>query len=80
MAQSHHRQKHKEHLQQFKQRQERPKEEQRSKGATAFGITGAVIGFVAAWFISGEMTWMIVAMIVFGIGGYLWGRSIDKRG
>jgi VIT1/CCC1 family predicted Fe2+/Mn2+ transporter len=82
MARSHHRKKHKQHLQQFKQNHETVAD--KSKGKTSatwvFGIAGAFIGFAVSYFASsGTIIWCAVGLIAGSAAGYFTGRRIDNQ-
>lgn len=79
MARSHHRKKHKSHVQQFKK--------ERSQSAGAFkrsstfpvftivgGLLGLIVGYIAT---NGSLTVVLIGLTVGAIGGYLLGRKID---
>ncbi len=80
MARPHHRKKHKQHLQQFKQRGEGSSDTAKSKGSNVFAIGGAffglAIGFIAS---SGEIVWMIAGLIIGGLAGYFIGDRVDRE-
>lgn len=79
MARSHHRKKHKQHLQQFKHRGERGATQIVGKSSAVFIIGGAVFGFLIGYMASsGDTTWMIGGLLLGGIGGYLLGKKIDN--
>jgi len=79
MAQSHHRKKHKEHLRQFQHRQENVTVEPKRKAAVIFAVVGAVIGLAVSYFSSeANIIWIAAGTALGGIGGYLFGRNIDK--
>ncbi len=82
MARSHHRKKHKKHVQQFRHNYEDLNEVSKSKTSAkwVFSILGAVLGFAIGYFAtSGNIIWMLVLMAVGGVAGYLLGRSIDAK-
>jgi hypothetical protein len=80
MARSHHRKKHKQHLQQFKQSQENAAiTNKKGKASGTFCVAGMVLGLAIAYFAStGAYLWMGVGLVAGGLGGYLLGRRIDK--
>lgn len=81
MARSHHRKKHKQHLQQFKHSQETVADTPRSKSSATwvFGIAGAILGFAVSYFASGAIVWVIVGLAAGTAAGYLIGRKIDSQ-
>jgi uncharacterized membrane protein YfcA len=82
MARSHHRKKHKQHLQQFKHSQETSADAPKSKSSATwvFGIAGAVLGFAISYFAtSGELLWLAAGLIAGSTAGYFIGRKIDSE-
>lgn len=82
MARSHHRKKHKQHLQQFKHSQETVADTPKSKSSATwvFGIAGAILGFAVSYFASsGSIIWCAAGLIAGSIAGYLIGRRIDSQ-
>jgi hypothetical protein len=79
MARPHHRKNHKEHLQQFKHRNDPVANKGKAKGSGVFAIVGAVFGlgisYVAA---SGAITWIAIGTIAGLVAGYYIGKMIDK--
>lgn len=82
MARSHHRKKHKQHLQQFKNSQVTTADTPRSKSSATwvFGIAGAVLGFAVSYFASsGEILWLVPGLVAGTVAGYFIGRKIDSQ-
>ncbi len=82
MARSHHRKKHKQHVQQFKQSHEIVADPRKSKSSATwvFGIAGAIVGFAISYFAtSGSYVWTGVGLVAGGVAGYLIGRNIDGK-
>lgn len=82
MARSHHRKKHKQHLQQFRQSHDTKVSKAVSKAKASatwiFTIAGVVLGFAVSYFAtSGSLLWMAVGTVAGGAAGYLIGRKID---
>lgn len=80
MARSHHRKSHKQHLQNFKHKQD-SNNPVRGKGKTAgvFGVIGLVLGLAVGYIAtSGSTLWMGVFAAAFGFVGYLVGQKVDK--
>jgi len=82
MARSHHRKKHKQHLQQFKQSHDTSISasgtKSTAKAVWVFGIAGVILGFAIGYFASsGSILWMAVGTVAGGAAGYLVGRKID---
>jgi hypothetical protein len=82
MARSHHRKKHKQHLQQFRQSQENATiTNKKGKASGTFAVAGMVLGVAISYFAStGSFVWMGVGLVAGGIAGYLLGKRIDKGG
>jgi hypothetical protein len=81
MARSHHRKKHKQHLQQFKQSQEITTDASRNRSSATwvFGIAGAILGFAVSYFASsGALLWLAIGLAAGSTAGYLIGRKIDR--
>lgn len=78
MARPHHRKKHKEHLQQFKHRNDPATNKARSKGSSVFAIVGAVFGLGISYLASGAMLWMAIGTIAGLLAGYFIGKMIDQ--
>ncbi|HRO69632.1 MAG TPA: hypothetical protein PK951_04605 [Chitinophagaceae bacterium] len=80
MARSHHRKKHKEHLRNFKQKEETTWSTPKSKAANVFAVTGAIVGLAISFFSTeGSILWISVGVIAGGIAGYLIGRRVDQN-
>ena len=82
MARSHHRKKHKQHLQQFKHSQETTKSSTKSKTSATwvFGIAGAILGFAIVFFATGSsLMWGAVGLIPGAAAGYLIGKKIEVK-
>jgi len=82
MARSHHRKKHKQHLQQFKHSQETVADAPKNKSSATwvFGIAGAIIGFAVCYFASsGAILWWAAGLIAGSTAGYFIGRKIDSE-
>ena len=82
MARSHHRKKHKQHLQQFKNSQETVADTPKSKSSATwvFGIAGAILGFSVSYFASsGDILWLAAGLIAGSATGYLIGKKIDSQ-
>ena len=80
MARSHHRKNHKQHLQEFKHKQENAAiTNKKGKASGTFSVAGMVLGLAIAYFAStGGYLWMGIGLVVGGLAGYLLGRRIDK--
>jgi NAD/NADP transhydrogenase beta subunit len=79
MARSHHRKKHKEHLRQYKHKEETVVTTATSKAAGVFAIVGAVIGLAVSYFASeGSALWIIIGLIAGAAAGYFVGRNVDN--
>lgn len=81
MARSHHRKKHKAHLQHFRHSFDVTKESAASTGKAAiiFAIGGTLFGFAISYFAtSGSIPWIAGATIAGGIAGYFIGKKIDQ--
>jgi hypothetical protein len=80
MARSHHRKKHKEQLRHFKHKEETTFSTPKSKASNIFAIMGAIVGLAVSYFATeGSLLWIIIGIIVGGIGGYLIGRKVDSN-
>ena len=82
MARSHHRKKHKQHLQQFKHSQEIAADKPKSKSSATwvFGIAGAILGFAVSYFAtSGAILWVIAGLFAGTAAGYFIGKKIDSQ-
>lgn len=83
MARSHHRKKHKAHVQQFRHSHDTSvsASKGKTKAISVFTIVGAALGFAIGYFATqGTMLWLIVGLLLGGAGGYLLGRRIDNEG
>ena len=79
MANPHHRKKHKEHLRQFKQREEAKGNTAHTKASAVLGVVGAVFGFGVTYLaIGNNWTWIALATLVCTIIGYFIGRNLDR--
>ncbi len=79
MARSHHRKKHKSHVQQFKK--ERSNSSGIFKRSSTFpvftivgGLLGLIVGYIAT---DGSLLGISIGLVVGTLGGYLLGRNID---
>ena len=78
MARSHHRKKHKQHVQQFKHRGDFAESRQKGKAVYTFLIVGLIIGFLIGYLASsGAVGWMTVGLVAGGGLGYLIGKRVD---
>jgi uncharacterized protein YcfJ len=81
MARSHHRKKHKQHLQQFKQSHDTSTTAgaaSRSSAKWVFAIAGAILGFAVSYFATGgNMLWVAAATVAGCTAGYFIGKKID---
>lgn len=81
MARSHHRKKHKEHLREFKDRQDinYTSVKSKTKASSIFAIAGALVGFAVSYFATqGAIIWVASATIVGAVAGYFIGKKIDS--
>ncbi len=80
MARSHHRKSHKQHLQQFKHKQDTGKIiKSKAKAAGVFAIIGVVVGLAIGYIASSaSYVWMAVAAVAFGAAGYYVGQKVDN--
>jgi uncharacterized membrane protein YfcA len=79
MARSHHRKKHKAHVQQFKHRGDFTAPKTKGKASLTFLVIGAVVGFLICFFISeGIIGWGGIGLVAGGMAGYFIGRRTDK--
>lgn len=78
MARSHHRKKHKEHLRQFKHKEDVVTHNPKSKATGIFTVAGAIIGLAVSYFATeASYLWMAVGTIAGGVAGYFIGRRVD---
>jgi hypothetical protein len=78
MARSHHRKKHKQHVQQFKHKGDFAATKARGKASYTFLIIGVIVGFLIGYFASnGLVGWMGIGSIAGGVLGYFIGGRID---
>jgi hypothetical protein len=78
MARSHHRKKHKAHLQQFKHSQDTAIPKAKGKAAYVFLVIGAIAGLLIGYFASqGAVGWIGIGLMVGGLAGYFIGRRVD---
>lgn len=78
MARSHHRKKHKSHLQQFRHSHDVTETTGNSSAASIFGIIGALTGGAVGYFASqGSGVWIGVGLLVGAFIGYYLGRNLD---
>jgi hypothetical protein len=78
MARSHHRKKHKSHLQQFKQTQEVAGTTGSTKVSSMFGIIGAITGGAVGFFASqGSWIWIGLGVVTGALVGYYLGKKLD---
>lgn len=82
MARSHHRKKHKAHVQQFRQSHDTtgiPGKTAGGRSISVFTIAGAALGFAIGYFATqGTMLWLVVGLLAGGALGYVIGRKIDS--
>jgi F0F1-type ATP synthase assembly protein I len=79
MARSHHRKKHKAHLQQFKHSQDTSIPKAKGKAAYVFLIIGAIVGLLIGYFASDTAVgWMGIGLVAGGLFGYIIGRRVDS--
>jgi hypothetical protein len=80
MARSHHRKKHKAHVQQFKHRGDLAAPKTKGNATFTFLAIGAIVGFLICYFVSeGVIGWGMIGLVAGGIAGYLMGRNVDRR-
>jgi len=78
MARSHHRKKHKQHVQQFKHRGDFAESKSKGKASYTFLIIGLIIGFLIGYLASGgAVGWMAIGLIAGGAIGYFIGYKVD---
>lgn len=83
MARSHHRKKHKSHLQQFRHMHEKSASASASRAGaiSVFTIAGALLGLAIGYFATeGTMLWIVVGLLAGGALGYLIGNRVDQQG
>ncbi len=79
MARSHHRKKHKQHVQQFKHRGDFTVSKAKGKASYTFLIIGIIVGFLIGYFASnGAAAWMGIGLAAGGAAGYFIGKKVDK--
>jgi uncharacterized membrane protein YfcA len=79
MARSHHRKKHKEHLRQFKQKDDSIAPSAKTKASGVFTIVGAVIGLAVGYLVShNSLVWALTGLVAGVAVGYIIGRKADK--
>ena len=83
MARSHHRKKHKGHVQQYKNSHNTNTSSAikrgKAKATTLFAILGAVLGLAIAAFASKGIVWMLVGLVAGAGAGYLLGMRADRE-
>ena len=78
MARSHHRKKHKQHVQQFKHRGDFTVSKRKGKASYTFLIIGVIVGFLIGYFASNGMAgWMTVGLLTGGALGFFVGNRVD---
>ena len=78
MARSHHRKKHKQHVQQFKHKGDFVASKTKGKASYTFLIVGIIVGFLIGYFASnGAVGWMVIGLAAGGAAGYFTGKRID---
>jgi hypothetical protein len=78
MARSHHRKKHKQHVQQFKHKGDFAVSKTKGKASYLFLIIGIIVGVLIGYFASnGDVGWMGVGLAIGGAIGYFIGYRID---
>lgn len=83
MARSHHRKKHKSHVQQFRQSHDTNVSSVKSRAGaiSVFTISGALLGLAIGYFATeGTMLWLVVGLLAGGALGYGIGSRIDAQG
>ncbi len=79
MARSHHRKKHRSHVQQYKQNRQAAGEKPKSSGSRVFLVTGAVLGLAIGYIAStGTIPWVIAGLFIGAAAGYWAGKKIDS--
>lgn len=80
MARSHHRKKHKAHVQQFKHRGDLAAPKAKDNASLTFLAIGAVVGFLVCYFVSeGALVWAGSGLVAGAVAGYLMGRRVDRK-
>ena len=80
MARTHHRRKHKQHLEQFKHRQDATASAPHSRATTVFAVVGLIAGLFTSYFIfDGALLPVIAIAIIAAVLGYYIGKSVDGR-
>ena len=79
MARSHHRKKHKSHVQQFKrERSQSSGAFKRSSSFPVFTIVGGLLGIIVGYIATnGSLPVVLIGLVLEAIGGYILGRKID---
>lgn len=79
MARSHHRKKHKQHLQQFQHSREIEVISKKGRSKWIVTVVGAFFGFAIGNFATdGALGWMIIGLAVGAAIGYFIGIGLDK--
>lgn len=79
MARSHHRRKHKEHLQQFKHKGDMTTSTAKASASRIMTVVGALTGFVIGYLASnGSILWIAVGLVAGGLAGYWLGHRMDQ--
>jgi hypothetical protein len=78
MARSHHRKKHKQHVQQFKHKGDFAMSKAKGKASYTFLVIGVIVGFLIGYFATnGLVGWMGIGAAAGGVIGYFIGTRID---
>ncbi|MBL0232804.1 MAG: hypothetical protein IPQ08_03970 [Chitinophagaceae bacterium] len=78
MARSHHRKKHRTHLQQFKHSHEMAETRSTTKASSLFAVVGALTGGAVGFFASqGGWIWIGIGLLVGAAIGYFLGKKLD---
>jgi hypothetical protein len=78
MARSHHRKKHKQHVQQFKHKGDFAVSKTKGKASYTFLIIGIIVGALIGYFASsGSPGWVGIGLAIGGVSGYFIGARID---
>jgi hypothetical protein len=78
MARSHHRKKHKQHVQQFRHKGDFAVSKAKGKASYTFLIIGVIVGFLIGYFATnGLVGWMGIGSVAGGVIGYFIGARID---